>query len=74
MLTDDEQGWITPNNLVSYGIGMLGATASAVHEIPEQRLLMIERRLLRIEMAMRRAGIEVEMVELPAAPTPWRLV
>lgn len=50
-------------NLLSAGI--LGATATDPRLLDNARLLMIERRLLRIEMALRRAGIEVENIDLP---------
>ena len=57
----------TPS-LTTIGIGLLGATASgeqALAKLPEARLEMIERRILRIEMALRRSGVEVEFLDLP---------
>jgi hypothetical protein len=48
--------------------GLLGAGAYGPHAadlIGGERLLMIERRILRIEMALRRSGIEVEHLDLP---------
>jgi hypothetical protein len=50
------------------GIGMLGAVSPTAHGLEaakEARLLMIERRILRAEMLLRRAGIEPESIELP---------
>lgn len=50
------------------GVGYLGATFDArggLHAAQAERDEMIERRILRVEMALRRAGIEVESVELP---------
>ena len=52
----------------AFGQSLLGAEAygtQAATLIKEERLLMIERRILRIEMALRQTGIEVEMLALP---------
>lgn len=49
------------------GVGLLGAHSPASHGVvgaDAARLLMIERRILRIERALRRTGIEVEDLEL----------
>lgn len=48
-----------------YSIGLLGASGQSAAEAEAMRLITIERRILRIEMALRRAGIEVENVEMP---------
>jgi hypothetical protein len=50
------------------GVGRLGATATegmSTTALLCEALGMAERRILRLEMALRRAGIEVEMTELP---------
>jgi len=47
------------------GIGMLGAVGSSFEGAKEARLAMIERRILRIEMLLRNAGIEPESIKLP---------
>ena len=50
------------------GKGRLGARAYGPHAaalIGEEQIDLIERRILRIEMALRRAGIEVEHLDLP---------
>jgi len=49
-------------------VGLLGASVPSSHGIEALKgaqILEIERRILRIEMALRRAGIEVEMVDHP---------
>lgn len=56
------------DQFTGYGAGLLGAAVYGPHAadlIKEERLLMIERRILRIEMALRQAGIEVERLDLP---------
>jgi len=56
-------------NMSAIGSGLLGAVAygpCAGEMIKEERLRIIERRILRIEMALRRAGIEVDMLDLPS--------
>lgn len=48
------------------GSGLLGASVPASagpYALKEARLRTIERRIIRIEMALRRAGIEVEMID-----------
>lgn len=48
--------------------GRLGAIVgehATPASIAQAQLDMVERRILRIEMALRRAGIEVEAIELP---------
>lgn len=47
------------------GMGALGAVGRNFEEASANRLMMIERRILRIEMLLRRAGIDPEMLELP---------
>ncbi len=50
------------------GVGMLGATfdqRGGMIGAQAAQAEMIERRILRIEMALRRAGIEVETFPLP---------
>lgn len=50
------------------GVGLLGATVDArfgLNNARDERLTMIERRIIRIEMAMRQGGIEVERIPLP---------
>ncbi len=49
-----------------YGVGMLGATCTHPEQITSARLDMIERRILRMEMAMRRAGNDPENLPLPS--------
>lgn len=49
----------------TYSIGLLGAATNNRHCIEEARLCMIERRILRLEMLLRRSGTEPETVELP---------
>lgn len=49
----------------SFGIGRLGAICSHTGLAAAAQADMIERRLLRIEIALRRAGIEVEALQLP---------
>ena len=62
---------MTPVDRSVMGIGRLGATAltarvmqNGTMEMQIAQIDMIERRILRIEMAMRRAGIEVESIRL----------
>ncbi len=50
----------------SFGSGLLGATGATAQEAKNARLNLIERRIIRIEMALRRAGIEVEALDLPS--------
>lgn len=63
----ENDGRITANGTI--GIGCLGAvvpdTPIYPHVMQNARDEMIERRILRIEMALRRAGIEVENIDLP---------
>ena len=47
------------------GVGRLGATCHHAHAAQAAQLDMIERRILRIEMALRRTGVEVEWINLP---------
>lgn len=50
------------------GVGYLGATFDMSHGVnagQHARDTMIERRILRLEMVLRRAGIEVEQCDLP---------
>lgn len=59
---------VTSASRTQIGAGLLGATADgeyAAQLIKGERLLMIERRILRIEMALRQSGIEVEHFPLP---------
>ena len=49
----------------TYCVGLLGATCHSAAHGQGARTTMIERRILRIEMALRRAGIEVEHLDLP---------
>lgn len=49
----------------AYGSGLLGASGRTPAEAEAMRLSTIERRIIRLEMALRRAGIEVELVEMP---------
>lgn len=71
MLTPEmrQDGWVDITETMSLiGAGILGATCPASHGVVganAARLLMIEQRILRIEMALRRAGIEVEALPLP---------
>lgn len=51
--------------LPTYGAGLLGASGRTFAEAEAMRLITIERRILRIEMALRRAGIEVELTPFP---------
>jgi hypothetical protein len=62
---------MTPVDMSVMGVGRLGATAltarvmqNGTTEMQIAQINMIERRILRIEMAMRRAGIEVESIRL----------
>ena len=57
-----------PAEFETVGAGLLGAVRTgpgAHHYIEEERLRVIERRILRIEMALRRSGMEVEDLDLP---------
>lgn len=63
-MTEDE-GITVSEAKAYYCSGMLGATAEHWELLEEARLVMIERRILRLEMLLRRAGIEPESVELP---------
>ena len=49
-----------------YSVGLLGATTTSPAYGDTVRINMIERRILRIEMALRQAGVEVEHLDLPA--------
>ncbi|KKW92636.1 hypothetical protein [Sphingobium chungbukense] len=51
--------------LPTYGSGLLGACGRTPAEAEGMRLITIERRIIRIEMALRRAGIEVESIPFP---------
>lgn len=60
--------WTHDDGSQTFGVGRLGATITApAHSLTSTlahgaQLGEIERRILRIEMALRRAGIEVEEV------------
>lgn len=56
----------TALELHRYSVGLLGAVTNTLGHAQDVRLIEIERRILRIEMALRRAGIEVEAVDFPA--------
>ena len=63
-----ETGSILSFNANFLSAGLLGASVpegDGLSALKEKRLYEIERRIIRIEMAMRRAGVEVEMVEFP---------
>jgi len=54
--------------LQSISSGLLGATSFGPHAaamVKEERLRMIEKRILRIEMLLRSAGMEPESLPLP---------
>ncbi len=51
---------------LQYSVGLLGATTTSPACADAVRINVIERRILRIEMALRQAGIEVEHLDLPA--------
>ncbi len=56
------------SRLPTISIGRLGATVPQAYDrtmMLMAALDMAERRILRLEMALRRAGIEVEHTELP---------
>ena len=68
-----EQSWVIAacgqsNRYDLIATGLLGAEGRDFEEAKANRLTMIERRILRIEMLLRRAGIEPEMIDLPQAP------
>lgn len=52
-------------NLTAWGDGILGAVGNSPEQASANRTLLIEQRILRIEMALRQAGIEVESLPLP---------
>lgn len=54
------------------GTGLLGAVGRNLGEAKENRLRMIEKRILRIEKLLRRAGIEPEMIDLHEGFPPRR--
>lgn len=63
-----EQNIDLTRTLAVLGVGLLGATSpldGGIELAKGAQINMIERRILRIEMALRRAGIEVEAIELP---------
>lgn len=49
----------------TYTVGLLGAICHTPDVAQRARMEMAERRILRIEMALRRAGIDVEHLDLP---------
>ena len=66
---EDEDGHIRMSiDMTGVSKGRLGAVAYGPHAarlIGEEQIDLIERRILRLEMALRRAGIEVEHLDLP---------
>lgn len=67
----DEPEMVELEMPVMFGVGYLGATCDSRFgqaSFQAARDAMIERRILRIEMALRRAGTEVEHIPLPELP------
>lgn len=67
-MTENEEVTMEPVDLSMISIGMLGAVSPKAHgykAAQASQLRMIEQRILRIEMLLRRAGIEPESLPLP---------